>query len=110
MADEAPTTRFHLHRRFNMAPFRRFAFTVEYDNTASSGYKIVDHDPIVADAAYLAKFDTHMGKPQHAVASGGIYRGVAYTDLEDLPPGSINHYTTAVRNFGAAVMPHGRNQ
>jgi hypothetical protein len=95
------TTRFHLHRRFDFAPYRRYAFTVEFSEEADAGYVIVDHDPIVANPSYLAKFAEFMQTPMIGVRS-------ALTGISDEAPGSIAHFTTAVRKFGAAVMPHGR--
>ena len=108
MNSDEYTTRFHLHRRFDFAPYRRYAFTVEFSEEADEGYVIVDHDPIVANPPYLAKFAEFMQTPMMGVRNGGIYPGVAFTDISDEAPGSIAHFTSAVRRFGAAVMPHGR--
>ena len=104
MADGDFTTRFFVHRRYNMAPYRRYAFTVDYDESASAGYRIVYHDPIVADASYLAQFDAHMATPLLHVASGEAYRDIQFTSFSDLAPGSAVHYRNAVRTFGAALL------
>lgn len=109
MAEEGTTT-FHVHRRYNMKPLRRYAFTVEFDVTADAGYKIVEHDPIVADVSYLAKFDSHMAQPARDCRSGAVYKGVEATFVSDYAPGSLGHFTNAVRSFGAALMPTGRTR
>lgn len=64
--------KFNLWRRYNSRPFRRFAFVVDFDVSSPDGYKILDHDPMVADASYLAQFADHMGQVQHNVTSGGL--------------------------------------
>ena len=100
---------FHVHRRYNARPFRRFAFTVDFDAASEDGYKIVDFDPNVADAYFLGQFANHMAQPQRDVVSGGHENGVWYTTTEDYESGTLEHYTTAVRNMpGAAIMAKGR--
>jgi len=109
MIDNGTTTLFHIYRMYNMRPLRRFAFSVEYDSTATSGYKVIDFDPIVATPGYLAKFDQHMAAPQRGVTNGSVLsNGLAETTFEDAASGTLSHYTTAVRNFPATRMPHGR--
>ena len=103
-----PDLTFHLHRRFNMRPFRRFAITVTYDPKRPAGYRITDHDPKVADATFMAVFDSHMKTPQK-VWGGAIEDGFAYSTHELAEPGTESLFTTAVRNVPkTAVMPYAR--
>jgi|10_taG_2_1085330.scaffolds.fasta_scaffold26434_2 hypothetical protein len=110
MATIDPDTTFHLWRRYNTAPYRRFALTVTRANT-EAGYRMLDHDPIVADPGFLARFEAHMEKPFKSVRTGYVEGGVAVTDMiDDVPPGTDLHYQNAIRAVSAwaALMPKGR--
>jgi hypothetical protein len=101
--------KFNLWRRYNSRPFRRFAFVVDFDASSPDGYKILDHDPVVADASYLAQFADHMGQVQYNVTSGGFNGEAYYTCSNDYEPGTLEHYHSAVRTApNTAVMAEGR--
>ena len=103
-----PETTFHLHRRYNMRPFRRFAITVTFDPKNPLGYRVIDHDSTVADVPFMTAFVAHMKKPQK-VWSGDIEHGIAYTTHEPAQPGTKDFYKTAIRNVPqTAVMPYAR--
>ena len=105
-------TRFHLWRRFNVQPYRRFAMTVERAAT-DEGYEIVDHDPKVADSPYLAKFSGHMRAPMENVRDGGYASAGREGEYQEMIPlvqaGSLLHYENAIRCVpDTAVMASGR--
>lgn len=102
-------TRFHLWRRYNAPPYRRFALTVERSK-APEGYTVIDHDPRVADAAFLSKFGGFMRSPMDDCFTGYIAKGVAVTEaIPVAQPGTIEHYGNAVRRFpNCARMSVGR--
>ena len=105
-----PDTTFHLWRRYNTAPYRRFAMTVTRADT-EAGYMVLDHDPAIADPGFLARFEAHMEQPLTAVRTGYVERGVAVTDMtDDVPPGTALHYQNTIRAVSAwaALMPKGR--
>ena len=106
-------TRFHLHRRFNDKPYCRYAMTVERAAT-EAGYKIVDHDPKVADAPYLSKFAGHMRSPMENVRDGGYVTSGRDTECQGMLPvvstGSLLHYENAIRCVpNSAVYVTGRS-
>ena len=101
------STRFYLWRRFNTPPFRRYALTVERSMTPD-GYKIVDHDPKIADASFLANFALQLSTPQKDVRSGNVVGGQAYTRITDEPVGTLRHYHAAINRLkGVAKMNKG---
>ena len=103
-------TQYHLWRRFNSPPYRRFALTVERSR-APEGYTITDYDPKVADSAYLSKFAGFMRSPMLDCYGGGTTAaGIKYTELSPVEqPGSEAHYEAAVRRFpDSARLPTGR--
>jgi len=107
MAIEDDNREWNLWRRFNTAPYRRWAMTVEPADT-ESGYRIVDFDPSIADSSYLAQFDSHMAKPAQLI-SGGLMDGVWMTTMEMVQPGQEGHFQTVIRSVpGTANMPEGR--
>jgi len=100
-------TRFYLWRRYNTAPFRRYAMTVER-SLNDDGYKITDHDPKIADAPFLANFATQLATPQKDVHSGNVVGDLAYTRIADEPVGTLRHYHAAInRLYGVAKMNKG---
>ena len=111
MSDDDPMTRFHLWRRYNSVPYERFAITVEWDETPD-GYRITNHDPIVADSLFLSAFATHMATPYRDGMSGYVDdNGTAWTTTEDEAPGTLDHYLDAVRSVpGTSVMSRGASQ
>ena len=104
-------TRLHVYRRYNAKPFRRFALTVERAHTPD-GYEILDHDPRVADTAFLNKFHAQMIAPVERVRTGYIENGLAITETLDVAqPGQYSHYGTAIRRMpGTTLMAKGRNR
>tara|TARA_R110002020_G_scaffold194133_13_gene394762 strand:+ start:75 stop:428 length:354 start_codon:yes stop_codon:yes gene_type:complete len=116
MADEVwdygVETRTHIWRRYNTAPFARFAISVERSK-AAEGYTIVDHDERVADAAFLAKFAGFMRAPLEYCRTGYVDTAAKVAVTEIVPieqPGTLLHFESAVRRFpDCAIKPHGRS-
>lgn len=105
-----PDTTFHIHRRFNARPYRRFAVTAVFDPKSPAGYRVVDHDPVVADVTFMTTFDTHMKTPQK-VWSGNTESGMSYSAHVLANPGTKALFLTAIRNVPkTAVMPHARKK
>lgn len=100
----------HLWREYRVAPFQRFACTIEEADT-ESGYRIVDYDPAVGDVTFLHVLHEHMQKPipMHLAPEqpnpDGIVDRVGWGH-----PGQPGHFAEAVRQVpGATVRHEGRS-
>jgi hypothetical protein len=90
----------HLWRSYQIEPYDRFAMTIEHDPKAEYGFRIVDHDPAVADASFTVAFSEHMRRPttvQFVNANGEEGYHWEY-------PGSPKHTSAAARTFDRATV------
>lgn len=99
---------YHISRSYPTKPFQRYACTLVQADTPE-GFRVVDHDPKVADVAWLEHLSTHMLKPQmlqsSEVTEKGIIEKVPTTVLGPSP----RHFESAVRTIpGAYLSASGR--
>ena len=93
----------HLYRQMPTAPYERFAVTVQRDDNAASGYKVLDHDPDVADAVFLNRLEQHMHQPI-TVRDGYEDTDGHYETLKTLHPGDEGFFGAAVYQAPDAMV------
>ena len=93
MADEPEV--FYVYRRYQSAPFSRWALNVVEDRRTPAGYRIVASDPKIADAVLLSRFVADLAKPvtgyDSEVTKEGVFRVVA-----PLKPGDADYFETVI--------------
>lgn len=98
---------YHLWRKYDAAPFVRWACCVEQADTPD-GYVVTEHDPQVADVRFLHGLMDTLTSDQPVY--GSIEEdGMVIETIEYQPPGSPGHFGSAVRRVpGALIRPMGR--
>ncbi len=96
----------HLWRRFRTGLRRRWAAEVIEDEDAEDGYRILDHDPSVADPMFLHRLALHMAQPhpvQHHQPLEGEDGG--HVDRVTLAhSGDEGHFQEAIRTLAGAFV------
>lgn len=95
----------HIHREYGVAPFLRFAMTVEEDLSTDHGYRVVDYDPAVADGPFMSAFHTHMSRPLQT-AEGGDFKGGTWRGHKIVYPKQPNFFDAATRRVPGAMRMH----
>lgn len=105
----AKQEQFNFWRRYNVKPFYRWACVIVEDADTEQGYRVVDHDPHVADGTMLHALSDHFAK-SHTKRGGGFANGVNYEETGVIHPGEDGYFVTAVhtRFDMAALMPGSR--
>lgn len=94
---------YYLWRKYPTRPFSRFACEIE-STKLGDGFRIVEHDPKVADVGFLHMVADNLRRPQReSVPDGdGGYDSVL------LHPGDPNHFEAAIRAIPHTVIRPGR--
>lgn len=89
--------KYEMYRDYHRSPYRRWACTIEAADT-EAGFKILAHDPHVADDAWLHALGQHLTNPH--IVRGAIdddkQHGDAYSLVDHSHP---DHFHEAVRTF-----------
>lgn len=93
---------YHLWRKYPTKPFTRFACSLEQAPT-EEGYRVVDFDPRVADAAFMHRMAEAL-RAEHVGQSSEEYQGMIGERLSWVQHGDEGHFGIAVRAVPNAVL------
>lgn len=96
-------TGYHLWRQYDTAPYYRWAAEVKPDPEAPDGYVVLRSDPIVADTAFYHRLAAAMNAGHEALTMRQD-GGKLVHSATPLPPGSEEHFETAIRRVNGAVL------
>jgi len=97
----------HLFREFPSAPYLRWACALVEDPNTDDGYRIVDHDPMVADGGLLGGLAFHMRRPQR-IMTGEVEDGVIFDGLGTVNPGEPGYFQSALMTLAGTLVGSGR--
>ena len=90
---------FHVHRKYQTAPYVRWAFDVVEDPSTDVGFRITAFDHKVADAHYVAQFERHVSSSIQ-VRDGGLDETHGYYEsFEVLEPGDEGYFESAMHQI-----------
>lgn len=94
---------YHLWRKYPTAPYYRWACEVAQDAEAPEGYRVLRHDPIVADTAFFHRLSDAMAGTHEAMVMKQDKAIVAHV-LERVGPSDANHFEHAIRKVEGAIL------
>lgn len=97
------TETYHLWRQYPTAPFYRWACEVVEDAEAPDGYRVLRHDPIVADTALFHRLSTAMSGSFDVLAMKQT-SGIVAHEAQRKSPGSADFFPHAIRNVEGAIL------
>lgn len=94
---------FHLWRQYPTAPFYRWACEVVADAEAPEGYRVIAHDPIVADTTFFHRLSASMARPVDVLAMKQD-KGIVAHEAQRKEPGSDDYFAHAIRAVEGAIL------
>lgn len=99
----ADSETFHLWRQYPTAPFYRWACEVVADEEAPDGYRVLRHDPIVADTTLFHRLSTAMGRPLDVLVMKQS-SGIVAHEAQRKEPGMADHFAHAIRHVDGTIL------
>jgi hypothetical protein len=96
-------TTFHLWRKYQAAPYYRWACEVAPDAEAPDGYRVLRSDPIVADSAFFHRLAAAL-TAEHEVLTMKADAGKVVHSAERVRPGSEDYFDHAVRKVVGSIL------
>ena len=97
----------HIFRKFQNSPYLRWACGIVEDVHTDDGYRVVDHDPKIADAEFLAGLSFHLHKT-HMSRIGKEVGDKIVDGFGQLSPGEDGYFSTAMDRLEGALVGSGR--
>ena len=91
-----------LYRVYSWDGSHRWACTIEEDEESHKGFRIVDHDPKIADGWFLNQLEQHMRSSVESSYCEERPGGITMCGVETLRPGDPGYFDAAARTAPCA--------